>query len=150
MYVTKSSFSFAQADICLQARCVDAVASLILSSNMLQSYCGRTHKTRLEEGLASGYVTRSDSAGTSIEHILFQGVGIAFGPDVTKRWCEANGVTGVIRSHEVRQGKRQAFSIRAHPSTLYIDGYAIEHDGLCTTVSLPSAISIVVILTTRL
>ncbi|KAI0695456.1 phosphoprotein phosphatase [Cytidiella melzeri] len=46
-----------------------------------------------------------------------EGVGIAFGPDVTKRWCEANGVTGVIRSHEVRQ-----------------DGYAIEHNGLCTTV----------------
>lgn len=46
-----------------------------------------------------------------------RGVGIAFGPDVTKRWCQANGVTGVIRSHEVRQ-----------------DGYAIEHDGLCTTV----------------
>ncbi|KAH9832170.1 phosphoprotein phosphatase [Rhodofomes roseus] len=46
-----------------------------------------------------------------------RGVGIAFGPDVTKRWCQLNGVTGVIRSHEVRQ-----------------DGYAIEHDGLCTTV----------------
>ncbi|PCH43789.1 protein phosphatase 5 [Wolfiporia cocos MD-104 SS10] len=46
-----------------------------------------------------------------------RGVGIAFGPDVTKRWCQANGVTGIIRSHEVRQ-----------------DGYAIEHDGLCTTV----------------
>ncbi|KAI0743490.1 phosphoprotein phosphatase [Daedaleopsis nitida] len=46
-----------------------------------------------------------------------RGVGIAFGPDVTRRWCEANGVTGVIRSHEVRQ-----------------DGYSIEHDGLCTTV----------------
>ncbi|KZT71003.1 Metallo-dependent phosphatase, partial [Daedalea quercina L-15889] len=46
-----------------------------------------------------------------------RGVGIAFGPDVTKRWCTLNGVTGVIRSHEVRQ-----------------DGYAIEHDGLCTTV----------------
>ncbi|KAI0745788.1 Metallo-dependent phosphatase-like protein [Earliella scabrosa] len=46
-----------------------------------------------------------------------RGVGIAFGPDVTKRWCAANGVTGVIRSHEVRQ-----------------DGYSVEHDGLCTTV----------------
>ncbi|KDQ48944.1 hypothetical protein JAAARDRAFT_74815 [Jaapia argillacea MUCL 33604] len=46
-----------------------------------------------------------------------RGVGIAFGPDVTKRWCDANGVTGIIRSHEVRQ-----------------DGYAIEHGGLCTTV----------------
>ncbi|KAM5532863.1 hypothetical protein V8D89_013504 [Ganoderma adspersum] len=47
----------------------------------------------------------------------YQGVGIAFGPDVTRRWCQANGVTGVIRSHEVRQ-----------------DGYSVEHDGLCTTV----------------
>ncbi|KAF8520454.1 phosphoprotein phosphatase [Hysterangium stoloniferum] len=46
-----------------------------------------------------------------------RGVGIGFGPDVTKRWCKENGITGVIRSHEVRQG-----------------GYAIEHEGLCTTV----------------
>lgn len=46
-----------------------------------------------------------------------RGVGIAFGPDVTRRWCQANGVTGIIRSHEVRQ-----------------DGYSVEHDGLCTTV----------------
>ncbi|KAG1867385.1 phosphoprotein phosphatase [Suillus subluteus] len=46
-----------------------------------------------------------------------RGVGIAFGPDVTKRWCSLNGITSIIRSHEVRQ-----------------DGYAVEHDGLCTTV----------------
>ncbi|KAJ7045719.1 phosphoprotein phosphatase [Mycena alexandri] len=46
-----------------------------------------------------------------------RGVGIAFGPDVTRKWCTLNGVTGVIRSHEVRQ-----------------DGYQVEHDGLCTTV----------------
>ncbi|KZP34736.1 protein phosphatase 5 [Athelia psychrophila] len=46
-----------------------------------------------------------------------RGVGIAFGPDITKAWCTLNGVTGIIRSHEVRQ-----------------DGYAVEHDGLCTTV----------------
>jgi len=46
-----------------------------------------------------------------------RGVGIAFGPDVTRRWCELNGVTSILRSHEVRQ-----------------DGYAVEHDGLCTTV----------------
>ncbi|ESK96591.1 serine threonine-protein phosphatase 5 [Moniliophthora roreri MCA 2997] len=46
-----------------------------------------------------------------------RGVGIAYGPDVTKKWCTANGVTGVIRSHEVRQ-----------------NGYEVEHDGLCTTV----------------
>ncbi|KAL0956377.1 hypothetical protein HGRIS_002524 [Hohenbuehelia grisea] len=46
-----------------------------------------------------------------------RGVGIAFGPDVTKAWCELNHVAGIIRSHEVRQ-----------------DGYEIEHNGLCTTV----------------
>ncbi|KAK0225893.1 phosphoprotein phosphatase [Armillaria fumosa] len=46
-----------------------------------------------------------------------RGVGIAFGPDVTRRWCQFNKVTGIIRSHEVRQ-----------------DGYEIEHEGLCTTV----------------
>ncbi|CAE6475867.1 unnamed protein product [Rhizoctonia solani] len=44
-------------------------------------------------------------------------LGLGFGPDVTRKWCELNGVTGILRSHEVRQG-----------------GYAIEHDGLCTTV----------------
>jgi len=46
-----------------------------------------------------------------------RGVGIGFGPDVTRRWCQLNGVTGIFRSHEVRQA-----------------GYAVEHDGLCTTV----------------
>lgn len=51
-----------------------------------------------------------------------RGVGLGFGPDVTRRWCELNEVTAVIRSHEVRQ-----------------DGYAIEHDGLCiTTFSCPN------------
>lgn len=72
-----------------------------------------------------------------------RGVGVGFGPDVTRRWCEANQVTAVIRSHEVRQ-----------------NGYAIEHgesdvvlynladkkadmgmvaDGLCiTTFSCPN------------
>lgn len=46
-----------------------------------------------------------------------RGVGTGFGPDVTRAWCELNGVTGVLRSHEVRN-----------------DGYECEHDGLCTTV----------------
>lgn len=46
-----------------------------------------------------------------------RGVGISFGPDVTRRWTELNQVTAVIRSHEVRQG-----------------GYSIEHDGLLMTV----------------
>lgn len=39
-----------------------------------------------------------------------------FGPDVTKRFCEANGLEAVIRSHEVR-----------------MEGYEVEHDGKCIT-----------------
>ncbi|GAA5848786.1 hypothetical protein JCM8547_006345 [Rhodosporidiobolus lusitaniae] len=46
-----------------------------------------------------------------------RGVGLGFGPDITKRWTEENGVTAVIRSHEVRQG-----------------GYSVEHNGLLITV----------------
>ena len=46
-----------------------------------------------------------------------RGVGLQFGPDVTKRFCEANGLKAVIRSHEVR-----------------MEGYEVEHDGRCITV----------------
>lgn len=46
-----------------------------------------------------------------------RGVGLGFGPDITKKWTELNEVTAVIRSHEVRQG-----------------GYSVEHDGLLITV----------------
>ncbi|KAI4165752.1 MAG: hypothetical protein LQ342_000695 [Letrouitia transgressa] len=46
-----------------------------------------------------------------------RGVGLQFGPDVTKRFCEANGLNAVIRSHEVR-----------------MEGYEVEHNGRCVTV----------------
>lgn len=46
-----------------------------------------------------------------------RGVGLQFGPDVSKRFCEANGLKAVIRSHEVRD-----------------QGYEVEHDGYCITV----------------
>ncbi|KAK0635492.1 serine/threonine-protein phosphatase 5 [Bombardia bombarda] len=46
-----------------------------------------------------------------------RGVGMQFGPDVTKRFCEKNGLEAIIRSHEVR-----------------MDGYEKEHDGRCITV----------------
>ncbi|KAI8638877.1 Metallo-dependent phosphatase-like protein [Parasitella parasitica] len=46
-----------------------------------------------------------------------RGVGIQFGPDVTKNFLETNGLEMVIRSHEVKE-----------------DGYVIEHDGKCVTV----------------
>jgi len=45
-----------------------------------------------------------------------RGVGLQFGPDVTKRFCEKNGLEAVIRSHEVR-----------------MEGYEVEHDGRCIT-----------------
>ena len=46
-----------------------------------------------------------------------RGIGMQFGPDVTKRFCDNNGLKAVIRSHEVRMG-----------------GYEEEHDGRCITV----------------
>jgi serine/threonine-protein phosphatase 5 len=45
-----------------------------------------------------------------------RGVGLQFGPDVTKRFCENNGLEAVIRSHEVR-----------------MEGYEVEHGGRCIT-----------------
>jgi serine/threonine-protein phosphatase 5 len=48
-----------------------------------------------------------------------RGVGLQFGPDVTKRFCENNGLEAVIRSHEVR-----------------MEGYEVEHDGRCITGEL--------------
>lgn len=39
-------------------------------------------------------------------HCLQRGVGVAFGPDVAKRWLEANGLQMVVRSHEVRRAWR--------------------------------------------
>lgn len=45
-----------------------------------------------------------------------RGVGLQFGPDVTKTFCERNGLDAVIRSHEVR-----------------MDGYEVQHDGRCIT-----------------
>lgn len=46
-----------------------------------------------------------------------RGVGLQFGPDVTKRFCEKNGLEAVIRSHEVR-----------------MDGWEAEHENRCYTV----------------
>lgn len=45
-----------------------------------------------------------------------RGVGMMFGPDVTERFCDKNGLKAIIRSHEVR-----------------MDGYEVEHNGRCIT-----------------
>ena len=50
-----------------------------------------------------------------------RGVGLQFGPDVTKRFCDNNGLEAVIRSHEVR-----------------MEGYEVEHGGKCITGELLS------------
>jgi serine/threonine-protein phosphatase 5 len=51
-----------------------------------------------------------------------RGVGLQFGPDVTKAFCDANGLDAVIRSHEVRMG-----------------GYEVEHNNrLITVFSAPN------------
>ena len=46
-----------------------------------------------------------------------RGVGIHFGPDVTKKFLQANQLDYVIRSHEVKE-----------------EGYEVMHDGKCITV----------------
>lgn len=51
-----------------------------------------------------------------------RGVGLQFGPDITKKFCDNNKLKTVIRSHEVR-----------------MEGYEMEHDGrLCTVFSAPN------------
>lgn len=51
-----------------------------------------------------------------------RGIGVQFGPDVTERFCEANNLRMVFRSHETRQG-----------------GYQIEQNGrLITVFSAPN------------
>ncbi|KAI8059538.1 Metallo-dependent phosphatase-like protein [Gongronella butleri] len=46
-----------------------------------------------------------------------RGVGVQFGPDVTKDFLQRNNLDMLIRSHEVKE-----------------EGYVIEHDGKCVTV----------------
>jgi serine/threonine-protein phosphatase 5 len=46
-----------------------------------------------------------------------RGIGFSFGPDVTERFCERNGLSLVIRSHEVKD-----------------EGYEVAHNSRCITV----------------
>ncbi|CAM9648707.1 unnamed protein product, partial [Discosporangium mesarthrocarpum] len=46
-----------------------------------------------------------------------RGVGMAFGPDVTRKFLSDNGLRLLVRSHEVKE-----------------EGYLVEHDGACITV----------------
>ncbi|KAK9806971.1 hypothetical protein WJX72_009035 [[Myrmecia] bisecta] len=46
-----------------------------------------------------------------------RGVGVAFGPDVTRRFLAANKLDLLVRSHEVKD-----------------EGYEVDHDGYCVTV----------------
>ncbi|KAF6772989.1 hypothetical protein AHF37_08204 [Paragonimus kellicotti] len=46
-----------------------------------------------------------------------RGIGCQFGPDVTEKFCTANGLDYIIRSHEVKD-----------------EGYEVAHNGRCITV----------------
>lgn len=46
-----------------------------------------------------------------------RGVGFSFGPDITANFLEHNGLSLVVRSHEVKD-----------------EGYVVEHDGKCVTI----------------
>ena len=46
-----------------------------------------------------------------------RGVGVQFGPDVTRSFLETNGLSLVVRSHEVKE-----------------DGFSVDHPGGCVTV----------------
>ncbi|KAA8490761.1 Serine/threonine-protein phosphatase 5 [Porphyridium purpureum] len=51
-----------------------------------------------------------------------RGIGVAFGPDVTHAWCDANNIALIVRSHEMKD-----------------EGYEIEADGrLITVFSAPN------------
>jgi len=56
-----------------------------------------------------------------------RGVGLQFGPDVTAKFCENNGLEAVIRSHEVR-----------------MEGYEEEHNGKCITGEFDTIVVVVV------
>ena len=46
-----------------------------------------------------------------------RGVSLQFGPDITERFCKENGLTLVVRSHEVKQ-----------------EGYEFQKGGKCLTI----------------
>jgi len=50
-------------------------------------------------------------------HPSKRGVSIMFGPDITKKYLESNGLELLVRSHEMKP-----------------EGYEVEHDGKCVTI----------------
>eukprot|EP00775_Hariotina_reticulata_P007234 gene7234-7447_t len=59
----------------------------------------------------------SDPAPQTGRQASKRGVGLQFGPDVTREFLEENGLELVVRSHEVKE-----------------EGYEVTHDGLLVTV----------------
>jgi len=69
-----------------------------------------------EEGLMCELLW-SDPMPASGRAMSKRGVGLQFGPDVTRDFCDHNGLDYIIRSHEVKE-----------------EGYEVAHDGKCITV----------------
>ncbi len=59
----------------------------------------------------------SDPGVRKGRHPPHRGCGVLFGPDITSRFLETNGLKLVVRSHEMKQ-----------------EGYSVEHDGKCVTI----------------
>ena len=59
----------------------------------------------------------SDPQPTPGRALSKRGIGLQFGPDVTKTFCELNDLKCIIRSHEVKES-----------------GYEIAHEGRCITI----------------
>lgn len=75
---------------------------------------------RVREPPEEGHMTEmlwSDPQGPDGRAPSKRGVGVAFGPDVTRNFLRANGLKMVVRSHEMKE-----------------EGYEVEHDGQCVTV----------------
>jgi len=62
-----------------------------------------THRRRepTDEGIMCETLW-SDPTDLNGRHQSKRGVGTMFGPDVTQRFCEENGLSMVVRSHEVK------------------------------------------------
>lgn len=59
----------------------------------------------------------SDPCSELGRHPSKRGIGVSFGPDVTKKFLSDNSLRLIVRSHEVKD-----------------DGYEVDHDGLLITV----------------
>ncbi|XP_069961394.1 serine/threonine-protein phosphatase 5 [Cherax quadricarinatus] len=103
---------------CLNSRALVMHGGLFSEENVTLDDIRKTHRNRQppEEGIMCELLWSDPMPGVGLAPSK-RGVGIQFGPDVTKRFLERNNLEYVIRSHEVKA-----------------EGYEVAHDGKCITV----------------